>query len=748
VQLLAEQREVHQLDKHRLKLVADLVALMLAEGGKVRLGGRGHVALRVVGESELSLTLTVRQNETVSDPPASGQSTRTGEKQVPPSPMPRDKQGWRVAPAPDGRGMPEDHKPPPPHRWRGFWIFVLVLLALNWLSVLVFQPSAQPRVKVPFSPYFLNQVAAGQVASISSKSGTIDGTFKSEVRYPPNDEKATPTTRFATQVPSFWNTNELTTELRDQKVQVNAQNPNPGRSLLAELLLGFGPTLLLVGLFVLLARRAATAGGAGALGNFGRSQARRVDPQRIRVTFDDVAGIDEAKAELTEVVDFLRTPERYARLGGRMPHGVLLFGPPGTGKTLLARAVAGEAHAAFFSIAASEFIEAIVGVGAARVRDLFAKAKEAAPAIIFIDELDAIGRSRQGQVSISGANDEREQTLDQILTEMDGFESTEAVVVLGATNRPEILDPALLRPGRFDRRVAVQPPDRAGRVKILEVHTRSMPLADDVDLGQIASSTPGMVGADLANLANEAALLAARREHSKVEMTDFTDALEKILLGAPRGIMLSRHDRERTAYHESGHALVGMLTPEADPVRKVSIIPRGMALGVTLSTPDADRVSYSREELEAKIKVSLGGRVAEEIVYGKITTGAESDIQQLTQIARQMVGRWGMSEKLGPLMLLPSDGAGPLLPGASETSPQTQWLIDQEVQRMVEDLHAEVTELLGTRRSQLDGLAQALLVAETLDAPAAYAAAGVPLPMPQPEPAPEPVGAGPLPAHR
>ena len=331
----------------------------------------------------------------------------------------------------------------------------------------------------------------------------------------------------------------------------------------------------------------------GALGAFGRSQARRVDPEKIRVTFDDVAGIDEAKSELTEIVDFLRNPERYGRLGGRMPHGVLLSGAPGTGKTLLARAVAGEAHAAFFSISASEFIEAIVGVGASRVRDLFAKAKEAAPAIIFIDELDAIGRSRQGSVSVTGSNDEREQTLDQILTEIDGFEPAEAVVVLAATNRPDILDPALLRAGRFDRRVTVQPPDRAGRAAILEVHTRSIPLDDSVDLDAIASSTPGMVGADLANLANEAALLAARREHEKVQMSDFTDSLEKIMLGSPRGILLSPADRERTAYHESGHALVGMLTPGADPVRKVSIIPRGMALGVTLSTPDSDRVSYS-----------------------------------------------------------------------------------------------------------------------------------------------------------
>jgi cell division protease FtsH len=478
-----------------------------------------------------------------------------------------------------------------------------------------------------------------------------------------------------------------------------------------------------VGLFVLVARRA--GGPMGALGAFGRSRARRVDPVKIRVTFDDVAGIDEAKTELSEIVDFLRDPERYERLGGRMPHGVLLSGAPGTGKTLLARAVAGEARAAFFSISASEFIEAIVGVGASRVRDLFAKAKEAAPAIVFIDELDAIGRSRQGSVSVTGANDEREQTLDQILTELDGFEPSEAVVVLAATNRPDVLDPALLRPGRFDRRVAVQAPDRLGRRKILEVHTRSIPLDPNVDLDALASSTPGMVGADLANLANEAALLAARRGHDTVEMSDFTDSLEKLMLGSPRGILLAPADRERTAYHEAGHALVGMLTDGADPVRKISIIPRGMALGVTLATPDADRVSYSRTELEARIGVALGGRVAEEIVYGNVTSGAESDIQQLTLVARQMVGRWGMSEAIGPVAVLSSDGHGPLLPGVQETSESTQRLVDEEVRRLVEDAHEEVTRLLSDHRPQLESLAQALLKAETLDAPDAYAAAGV-----------------------
>jgi cell division protease FtsH len=643
--------------------------------------------------------------------------------------MPRDKRGWHVSPAPDGRGMPEQApKGPPAHRRPGFLWFVLFLLALNWISVLLFAPAAgQPRVTVSFNPYFLEQVKSGEVKSISSKGDTIQGTFRHKLHYPATNKKATASTLFATQVPSFWNGSQLSALLQEKGVEVNAKSTSTSQSLLSELLLGFGPTLLIVGLFIFIARRAAKAGGAmGALGNFGRSQARRVDPAKILVTFKDVAGIDEAKSELSEIVDFLRTPERYGRLGGRMPHGVLLSGAPGTGKTLLARAVAGEAHAAFFSISASEFIEAIVGVGASRVRDLFVKAREAAPAIIFIDELDAIGRSRQGSVSVTGANDEREQTLDQILTELDGFESSEAVVVLAATNRPDVLDSALLRPGRFDRRVAVQPPDRTGRREILKVHTRSIPLAESVDLDALAASTPGMVGADLANLANEAALLAARRDHEKVEMADLTDSLEKIMLGSPRGILLSPADRERTAYHESGHALVGMLTQGADPVRKVSIIPRGMALGVTLSTPDADRVSYSLGDLQAKIRVALGGRVAEEIVYGTITTGAESDIQQLTMIARQMVGRWGMSEAIGPIAVLPADGEGPFLPGVSATSESTQRLVDEEVRRMVDAAHQEVTSLLTDHRDQLESLAQALLKGETLDALDAYAAAGVP----------------------
>src|ERR1700761_5473569 len=641
--------------------------------------------------------------------------------------MPRDKRGWRVAPAPDGRGMPDPPVRRPAHRSRWFVWLVVLLFALNFGSVLLTQRGAQPRVKVPFSPYFVSAVQAGRVASIVSTGNTVQGTFKVAVRYPAHSPVAPPTTLFSTEVPTFWNDNQLAALLESHHVQINASSPTQGGSVVGSLLLGFGPTLLLVGVFVMFARRAARGGAAGALGNFGRSQARRVDPATIRITFADVAGIDEAKAELTEIVDFLRDPSRYGRLGGRMPHGVLLSGAPGAGTTLLARAVAGEAHAAFFSISASEFIEAIVGVGAARVRDLFAKAKEAAPSIIFIDEPHAIGRSRQGQVSVTGGNDEREQTLDQVLTEMDGFDSVEAVVVLAATNRPEILDLALLRPGRFDRRVSVQPPDRLGRRAILDVHTRSLPLADSVDLDALAASTPGMVGADLANLANEAALLAARRRHDHLERADFTDSLEKILLGAPRGIVLSPMDRERTAYHEAGHALVGMLTPGADAVRKVSIIPRGMALGVTLSSPDDDQLSYTLQDLLAKLDVAVGGRVAEEIVYGTVTTGAESDIQQLTAIARHMVGRWGMSDAIGLVAVLPAEGLGPFLAGASETSQATQQLVDDEVRGLIDAAHRDVIDLLTSHREQLNNLAIALLSAETLDGIDAYRSAGMPM---------------------
>jgi cell division protease FtsH len=619
-------------------------------------------------------------------------------------------------------------------------LLAIGLLALNlWISSQALQPAA--RVQIPYFPTFVNEVKSGNVSSISSTGNSIQGTFKHKVTYPPNDNKAQPASQFSTQIPAFANGSTLSQLLQKQHVTINAHAPSSGPSFWAELLLGFGPTILLVLLFVFIMRRAAAAagGGPGGLMSFGRSRARRVEGSEQHVTFADVAGIDEAKEELTEIVDFLRNPDKYLRLGGKIPRGVLLSGAPGTGKTLLARAVAGEAGVPFFQMSASEFVEMIVGVGASRVRDLFQQAKAAAPAIIFIDELDAIGRSRAGGgANITGGHDEREQTLNQILTEMDGFDPRTGVIVLGATNRPEILDPALLRPGRFDRRVAVQPPDRAGREAILRVHTRSVPLAPEVDLGSLASATPGMVGADLANLVNEAALLAARRNHEQVSREDLTDALERIVLGAERKVMLSEDDRRRTAYHESGHAIVGMLTEGADPVRKVSIIPRGQALGVTFSAPDADRFNFDERHLMAQIKVALGGRTAEELVFGDLTTGAESDIQQLTRIARHMVGRWGMSPAIGPIAVLPQDGMSPFLPGASETSEATQRLIDDEVRRIVETAHAEVAELLREHRGNLDSLVSALLEHETLDEADAYAAAGLPRRQgaePEPQPA-------------
>jgi cell division protease FtsH len=643
----------------------------------------------------------------------------------PPAP---GQQGWRVTPAPDGRGAGAggQQRPPSPSRSR-WWIaagVVALLLAINlWISSRALEPNAP--IRIPYSPTFLNEVQAKNVSTISSTGDAISGTLKKQIAYP---QGAKPSTNFSTQIPSFADDTTLFSSLRKEGVTINAQPTDKGPSVAESLIFGFGPTLLLVALFVFIARRSAGGGGgAGGLMSFGRSRARRVEASDQHITFEDVAGIDEAKEELTEIVDFLKTPDKYLALGARIPRGVLLSGPPGTGKTLLARAVAGEAGVPFFQMSASEFVEMIVGVGASRVRDLFHQAKEAAPAIIFIDELDAIGRSRSsGGPNLSGGHDEREQTLNQILTEMDGFSPRESVIVLGATNRPEILDHALLRPGRFDRRVVVVPPDRAGREAILEVHTRSVPLDADVDLGGIAASTPGMVGADLANVANEAALLAAKRDHSKVARQDITDALERIVLGAARKVMLSEDDRRRTAYHEAGHAIMGMLTPGADPVRKVSIIPRGMALGVTFSAPDADRFNFDERHLLAQIKVALGGRVAEEVVFGDLTTGAESDIQQLTRIARGMVGRWGMSRAVGPIAVLPADGQGPLLPGVSETSEQTQRLVDEEVRRIVETAREEATVTLSSHRANLDALVAALLDRETLDQDEAYDAAGLP----------------------
>jgi cell division protease FtsH len=610
---------------------------------------------------------------------------------------------------------------------------VLVLVGIN-IAIVAVLPSPSERLGVPYS-LFRGQVEAGNVVEVTSRGDTIQGTFRTPVTYPAKEGRTG--SEFQTERPAFADDGLLELML-SKGVVVNARAPEEPRPLWVTVLLSLVPAILIVGVLVLLLRRTA---GAGGMMGFGKSRAQRYLPTHQRVSFSDVAGIDEAKEELLEIVDFLKDPARYQRLGGMIPRGVLLFGPPGTGKTLLARAVAGEANVPFFSLSASEFVEMFVGVGASRVRDLFTRAKEEAPAIVFIDELDAIGRVR-GAGPGFGGSDEREQTLNQILTEMDGFTGTEGVIVLAATNRPEILDPALLRPGRFDRRVSLNPPDQAGREAILRVHTRHMPLADDVDLSQVAATTPGMVGADLRNLANEAALGAARRQGDRVRLSDFTEALEKVLLGAERHIVISREERERTAYHESGHALLGMLQPGADPVRKVSIVPRGQSLGVTLQSPATDRYGYSSSYLRGRIIGALGGRAAEEIVYGDVTSGAENDLEQVTFIARQMVGRWGMSDAVGPVSVIP---AGQVPPGAFQpppgTSEETQRLLDAEVRRIVEQAHEAALALLRENRERLDALAHALLERETLDEADAYRIAGVPLRRDPDAPAPPPVPA-------
>jgi cell division protease FtsH len=610
-----------------------------------------------------------------------------------------------------------------PNRTTRIAIYVALLavvLGINyWGAHRVIQ---ETRIRVPYSPFFLEQVRANNVVTVTSTASELEGDFKQATK--PADS-STASDHFVTEIPSFADTNQLSQLLEKHGVVVNATSPD-GVPLWKSLIFGFGPTIILLLLLFWIFRRMSGSRTAGALG---RSKARRYSPGRETVTFADVAGIDEAKQELTEIVDFLRDPDKYRRLGGRIPRGVLLSGPPGTGKTLLARAVAGEAGAPFFSMSASEFVEAIVGVGASRVRDLFRQAKQESPAIVFIDELDAVGRARSTAGGYGGGSDEREQTLNQILTEMDGFDSTTSVIVIGATNRIDVLDQALLRPGRFDRRVAVLPPDREGRRLILEVHTRDVPLAADVDLDRIAATTPGMVGADLANLVNEAALLAARSDRSEVTPGDFAQSLEKIILGAERKIMLTPADRRRTAYHEAGHALVGMLTAGADPVRKITIVPRGQSLGVTLSSPDVDRFNYSRAELEARVKTALGGRAAEEVVFGDQTTGAEGDIAQVTALVRHMVGRWGMSSAIGMVAVLPSDGGNPW---GELASPRTLELLDEEVRREVEAAYDEVLALLAAERSRLDALAEGLLERETLDQFDAYRIAGLAEPDPLP----------------
>ena len=627
--------------------------------------------------------------------------------------------GKNAASTPSRAGVTPTKMPP---RRTLSW-FLLILLLNFLIARLLFPPSDAP-VTIPYT-LFRDQVSKRNVAAIFSRGERITGHFRTAVNHPAKPDSASSAsakkvTSFATTLPSFVGP-DFESLLIANGVEISAEPIDQGGSPLSTLLYGFGPALLIIAFYVWLYRRAAKQGAAGMSGIFGigQSKARRFDiTKQDKVTFDDVAGIDEAENELVEVVDFLRDPQKYTRLGGAAPKGVLLIGAPGTGKTLLAKAVAGEAGVPFFSMSGSEFVEMIVGVGAARVRDLFKQARENAPAIIFIDELDSIGRAR-GQ-TVMGGSSEQEQTLNQILTEMDGFSGEQGIIVLAATNQPDILDKALLRPGRFDRHVVVNLPDRRGREEILKVHTRRVPLAPDVQLGELAAATPGLSGADLKNLVNEAALLAARRDQNQVRQKDFLDALEKIVLGPERPLVMSQQDRERIAYHEGGHAILGLVVPGADPVHRVTIVARGQALGVTYQRPDSDRYNYPEDYLRARIIGMLGGRAAEEIVYGTKTTGAQNDIEQATTLARSMVTRWGMSDRLGLVQLAPREN--PYLNsldgfGASTKpfSDATSRAIDEEVLKIITECHDDATRLLAQHRRELDKLAEALLARETLD---------------------------------
>ncbi|MGW6906362.1 ATP-dependent zinc metalloprotease FtsH [Streptomyces sp. NPDC054940] len=625
-------------------------------------------------------------------------------------------QPWRTEGTPDE--PPERPRGRLPRgRWWGLLLTGVIVFLLAYVGLTYLDRGNEPTISYT---EFSRQVEAGNVSKIYSKGDAIQGELKSARDKPDGDGEYK---KFKTQRPAFAD-DDLWRELSSREVTVTAEPVVRERGVLSNLLFSLIPIAFLVAVWVFFARRMGGGGMGGAGGMLGRRAPPKpveLQPGKERTTFADVAGIDEVKGELDDVVDFLEHPDAYRRMGAKMPRGVLLAGSPGTGKTLLARAVAGEAGVPFFSASASEFIEMIVGVGASRVRELFAEARKVAPSIIFIDEIDTIGRMRGGGASVSG-HDEREQTLNQILTEMDGFSGSEGVIVIAATNRADILDPALTRPGRFDRVVNVSPPDRGGREAILRIHTREIPLAEDVDLTQLARTTPGMTGADLANLANEAALLAVKRGQGQVTASDLSEALEKVQLGAERTLVMPEEDRRRTAYHESGHALLGMLQPGADPVRKITIVPRGRALGVTMSTPEVERYAHSEGYLRGRIIGALGGMAAEEVVYGVVTTGAENDLEQVTNIARGMVARWGMSERLGRLSALPSDAQQAY--GLS-AAPQTLDVIDAEMRRIADDCYEEACRKLRDHRGQLNALAEALLENETLEEADAYRIAGI-----------------------
>ena len=582
------------------------------------------------------------------------------------------------------------------------WI-IIALLLLTLFNLFQGQSTRDPATPLAFSE-FLDRVEGGQVRDVTIEgnqiTGHLAGTGQSFSTYMPDDPG-------------------LVSRLRSNAVLIDVKPSGDERvSPLYGVLLNWLPMLLIIGVWIFFMRQM-QGGGGKALG-FGKSRAKMLTEKQGRITFDDVAGIDEAKEELQEIVEFLKDPQKFQGLGGRLPKGALLIGPPGTGKTLLARAIAGEANVPFFTISGSDFVELFVGVGASRVRDMFEQGKKNAPCIIFIDEIDAVGRHRGA--GLGGGNDEREQTLNQLLVEMDGFESSEGVILIAATNRPDVLDPALLRPGRFDRQVVVPNPDILGRDKILKVHMKKVPLAPDVDSKIIARGTPGFSGADLANLVNEAALLAARIGRRVVTMAEFETAKDKVMMGAERrSAVMSEDEKKVTAYHEAGHTLVGTHMPGHDPLHKVTIIPRGRALGVTMSLPERDRYSHTKQELESRLAGMYGGRVAEELIFGaeQVTTGAANDIQQATGLARKMVTEWGMSDKLGPLLYDANDEEvflGHSVTQHKNVSDATAELIDQEIRNFIEEAEAKAREILTGHIDQLHAIAGALLEYETLGA--------------------------------
>ena len=616
-----------------------------------------------------------------------------------------------LGPDSDNDSSDPNNQPPPPPEWQRYLLPIILVLTLVWalISVQGWGSLTSTSSVIPYSTV-IEQARMGNIAEIVIEGDSVRGRFQNSASFTLPNGREVRATEFTASLPPL-NAEQLISEMPPGVVV--SSNP-PEESPLLFILVQLAPVILIIGFFVWMSRRA--QGQMSGIFGFGASKAREYSGEATQVTFKDVAGQESAKEELEEVVEFLKSPAKYIQLGARVPKGVLLVGPPGTGKTLLARAVAGEANVAFFSIAASEFVEMFVGVGASRVRDLFNKAKEAAPSIIFIDEIDAVGRRRGA--GLGGGHDEREQTLNQILSEMDGFDQEANIIMMAATNRADVLDPALLRPGRFDRHVTVDIPDRHGRKAILEIHTRGKPLASDVNLEHVAKATVGFTGADIENLANEAALIAARKDKSQITTSHFTEAFERIILGNKRPPLSNQEERRVVAYHEAGHALVNMLTPHADPVLKVTIVPRGPALGVAMQLPEDDRRNYSRKYLEARLHGLLGGRIAEEVVFDDITTGASNDLKHVTDLARRMVSQFGMTEAIGPVNFGDNESQpflGYSISQGRNYSEETAAKIDAEVRKIVDEAYENTRHLVIDNRDKLDALANELLEHETIE---------------------------------